>query len=172
MITSEQDKVATIERGQSLVETALGFVVLTMVLSGLLDLGRIWYVFIALEDAVGESALYLSLDPFCLDSDDVRPDGTFCLDPNNGMFRASYAVAPDVIEWDKVEVVIRIQGIPIDLSTPPVIQVGDEVTVQMTYPLKLLSPFVPTFAGINPIRLTSRATQRVIRVFRPAEAGP
>ncbi len=46
-----------LERGQSMVEMALGFVLLLIVLSGLLDVGRAFYIYVALEDAAGEAAL-------------------------------------------------------------------------------------------------------------------
>lgn len=157
------------ERGQSLVEMSIGFVILTMILSGLLDLGRIWYIRVALEDAAGEAALYLSLDPICLDAADVRPDATLCTDPNNGMFRASFAVGQDVIDWVYVQTSMELQGNPIDTTGFTLIHVGDEITVQMTYPVQLLTPVIPYIAGVNPILLTARATQRVVRVYRPDE---
>lgn len=157
---------------------SVGFVILITLVSGLLDLGRLYYIYIALEDAVGEAALYLSLDPFCLDRDDFRPGdhsdpNTRCTDPNNGLFRASYAVAPDVIDWNKVDVRLIINGVEIDPSgVTPTITVGDEVMVEMDYPVGLLTPVVPKVSGLNPITLRSRATQRVIRVYRDNGSGP
>lgn len=170
---------ANAERGQSLVEMSVGFVILVTLVSGLLDLGRLWYVYIALEDAVGEVALYLSLDPFCLKTEDVRPDGTFCTDPNNGMYRAEIAVAPDLIDWTQVSTCLYFENalIGCDSGIPawnmrPTVSVGDEVRVEMSVPVGMLTPIVPKFSGINPVTLTSQATQRVIRIYRPEDAGP
>jgi hypothetical protein len=155
-----------LERGQSLVEVAISLSFLMILLSGLLDLGRLWYIYLALEDAAGEAALYLSLDPFCIDEDDVRPDSSVCSDPNNGLFRAKYSVEQDIIDWSKVETIIKIEGVPVNLSSPPLITVGNEITVEIHYPLGLLTPLMPRIAGLNPIILRTQATQRVIRAYR------
>jgi len=47
------------ERGQSLVEMSIGFIILTLIVMGILDLGRVYFLNLALEDAAGEAALYL-----------------------------------------------------------------------------------------------------------------
>ncbi len=51
------------ERGQSLVELAISFMVIAFLLSGVVDLGRAFFVLIALRDAAQEGAIYASLDP-------------------------------------------------------------------------------------------------------------
>ena len=51
------------ERGQSLVELALSFTVLLILLSGIVDLGRAFFTFMALRDAAQEGAVYGSLFP-------------------------------------------------------------------------------------------------------------
>lgn len=164
------------ERGQSLVEFAIGSIILIILMSGLLDLGRLWYLYVALEDAAGEAALYLSLDPFCIDEVNAdtgqpytRPDGTQCTNPNNAMYRAKHAVGPNVLNWDllhdpsqnRVKIVL-----PVDGAGKPVIAVGEPVSVTLEYPVELLTPIVPRFTGINPITLRSTATQTVIRVYQ------
>src|SRR5690349_16800298 len=81
------------EWGQALVEMAITAPVLILILSGLLDLGRVYYTFIALEEAAAEAALYLAIEPSCQDSTD--PDtgvtGNPCADPNNALYRAETA---------------------------------------------------------------------------------
>lgn len=160
------------ERGQSLVELAIGSVVLVTLLSGLLDLGRLWYIYAALEDAAGEAALYLALDPLCLYPTDERHDGTPCGETRNGFFRAKYAVSgsatssSDVINWDTVSIELEVNGITVDPSVPPLVSIGDEITVELQYPVRLLTPVVPPIAGVNPLILRTRATQRIIRVYR------
>jgi len=150
-------------------------VILILLMSGLLDLGRLWYIYIALEDAAGEAALYLSLDPFCIDDVDretgqpyTRPDSSECTDPNNAMYRAEHAVGPDVLDWNLLHDpdANRINVfVPRDAAGNPVIAVGEPVSVELTYPVELLTPIIPRFAGINPIILRSYATQTVIRVY-------
>jgi len=51
------------ERGQSLVELAISFMVIALLLSGAVDLGRAYFVLIALRDAAQEGAIYASMKP-------------------------------------------------------------------------------------------------------------
>jgi Flp pilus assembly protein TadG len=51
------------EKGQSLVELALSLTFLLLLLGGAVDLGRIFFTYIALRDAAQEGALYASIDP-------------------------------------------------------------------------------------------------------------
>ena len=156
------------ERGQSLVEMALGSVVLVMLLSGLLDLGRLYYIYITLEDAVGEAALYLSLDPRCITETSLRAIGTPCGETKNAWFRAQYAVDSNVsaVNWGNITQTIYVNNVPIDPAFPPLITVGDEVTVELEYPVGLLTPVIPQISGVNPFILRSRATQTIIRAYR------
>ena len=157
------------EKGQSLVEMALGFVIITMLVSGLLDLGRIWYIYVALEDAAGEAALYLSLDPFCLVDTDERPTLDpalqYCTDPNNALYRAKNAVGQDILDWSVLEDGITVT-VPLDLHGNPLVDVGEQVSVVLTYPVQLLTPIVPQFVGFNPLVLRSHASQTIIREWK------
>lgn len=136
------------ERGQSLVEVSIGFVILVIILSGLLDLGRAYFIHIALEDGVGEAALYLSINPGCR----TAADGPECADPNNATYRAENAGGAQV-DWHSAT---------IDIDRPDPYGVGDPVSVSITYPFHLVSPFMPRFAGINPIYLGVSASQVII----------
>ena len=67
------------EQGQSLVEFAITLPILILILSGLMDLGRAYYIYVALEEAVAEAALYLAISPDCPDENLL----TKCENPNN-----------------------------------------------------------------------------------------
>jgi hypothetical protein len=152
------------ERGQSLVELSLSFGILLMLLSGMLDLGRIWYIYVALEDAAGEAALYLSIDPYCEDatSTPAKPTDS-CADPNNATWRAANAIGGDVIDWELVEDTSGFEIILEQDAYGNVFRdVGLEVSVELSYPITLLTPIVPRWIGINPITMTARATQTII----------
>ena len=87
-----------LERGQSLVEMALGFTFFLVFLLGMLDLGRLYFIYIAMEDGAGEAALYLALNAACPDD-----TGGECTDPNNAMYRAKNASSQQVnFNWDTV----------------------------------------------------------------------
>ena len=143
-----------LEQGQSLVEMAIGFVLLLIILSGLVDIGRAYFIYIALEDGAGEAALYLSIDPECRTSADSPADKpTLCADPNNADYRARNAGGGN-INWSAATITI---------SRPEMYGVGDPVSVTIEYSVPLVTPFMPRFAGINPIPLRVHATQTIIR---------
>lgn len=168
------------ERGQSLVEMSIGFVLLLTMLSGLLDLGRAYFIYVALEDGVGEGVLYLSLFPACrteADSFDYNGDGdladlvdtnpTFdsngdsrpdndhdidCTSPNNAEYRTRFS-GGGLVNWDTAQ---------IRVSRPAVYGVGDPVSVSISYTFQLLTPVMPRIAGVNPITLSTNAAQIII----------
>jgi Flp pilus assembly protein TadG len=51
------------ERGQSLTELALSMTILLILLAGVVDLGRAFFTFMILRDAVKEGAVYASINP-------------------------------------------------------------------------------------------------------------
>lgn len=51
------------ERGQSMLEFALVLPVLLVVLAGVLDLGRLYFAYVAVTDAAGEGASYAAIHP-------------------------------------------------------------------------------------------------------------
>ncbi len=51
------------EKGQSIVELALAFPLLIFILLGVVDIGRIFYVTVSLNDAAEEGAIYAATDP-------------------------------------------------------------------------------------------------------------
>jgi Flp pilus assembly protein TadG len=56
-------KISRRERGQSLTELALSFMIIAFLLSGAIDFGRGYFTLIALRDAAQEGAIYASLAP-------------------------------------------------------------------------------------------------------------
>jgi Flp pilus assembly protein TadG len=51
------------EKGQSMLEFALVLPVLLFILAGVLDLGRMYYAYVAISDAAAEGAIYAALYP-------------------------------------------------------------------------------------------------------------
>ena len=139
---------AEIERGQSLVEVAIGFVALLFILSGVLDLGRVYFIFVALEDGAGEAALYLSINPECR----YANDGISCADPNNAEFRAKNAGGGSV-DWSLATITLD----------RPALGVGEPVEVIIAYPFQLITPIISSIAGGNALTLFASANQVIIR---------
>lgn len=144
----------SMERGQSLVEFAIGLVIILLLLAGLLDLGRIYFIYVALEDGAGEAALYLALNPACPHAH----SGPGCADPNNAEYRARNAGGGEV-NWTAANVLVDIPTLPDGTS---VYTVGEPVSVTIEYSVQLLTPIIPKIAGINPIPLSVHASQVII----------
>ncbi len=143
-----------IESGQSLVEFALGLVILVLILSGLLDLGRLYFIYVALEDGAGEAALYLAINPAC----PTAAAGSRCADPNNAEYRARNGGGGEV-DWSLA--IIKID-IPTDALGNSVYAVGEPVSVTIEYTFPLLTPIIPKIAGVNPLTLSTHASQVII----------
>ncbi len=134
------------ERGQSFVEMALGMVFFLFVVLGVLDLGRLYYIYVAMEDGAAEAALYLALNANC-----PEPNAGECADPNNARYRASHANSQG-IDWENVT---------INYQYVANATVGDMVKVELSYPFKLLTPVISTIAG-NSIVLHTESYHAVI----------
>lgn len=165
--TTLQKRLEKAEQGQSLVELAISMVVLVMVMSGLLDLGRLWFTYVALEDAVGEAALFLSIYPHCgVATDDDPFDNTEpdCEDPNNAWWRARNAAGNEMVDWNQIdEATDLVIKRPVDHLGNMLVDVGEMVSVEITYDFWLITPVIPRYTAINPIPLTVRASQTIIR---------
>lgn len=133
------------ERGQSLVEMSVGFVILAIIFMGLLDLGRVYFIYVALEDGAGEAALYLSINPQC------QTAGVGCDDPNNAEWRARNSGGGNV-DWSSANITVDM----------PVVSVGESVSVSIEYSFPLLTPLIPRIAGVNPLSLTVEASQIIV----------
>jgi Flp pilus assembly protein TadG len=143
---SKQRKPSTsLESGQSLVEVAIGMIVLMIIFSGLVDFGRAYFAFIAIEDAANEAATFLSINPSCKYSTDEG-----CDDPNNAFYRAAHSSSGE-IDWSKVD--IKVKGF---------VDAGMPVYITITYDLPLITPFLPPILGRDSITLTTTASHTII----------
>lgn len=145
------------QSGQSLVEMAIGMVILVMLMSGLLDFGRLFFSYLALEDAVGEAALFLSVFPQCTDELDDDGWGAWgltgeCDDPKNALWRAQNAVHNSVVDFNRITVTVDREGI----------FVGARVGVTIDYLFNFATPIIPPNNAWNPLPLQVYAEQRVV----------
>lgn len=63
MLNQTQRKINEKEQGQSLVELALSFTLILLVLAGAVDFGRAFFALISLRDAAQEGVIYASMNP-------------------------------------------------------------------------------------------------------------
>lgn len=129
------------ERGQSLTELAVSFTLLVVILAVTVDLGRVFFSFIAIREAAEEGALYGSLNP--QDNGGIiartRSSSTAPVDLNNP---SNVAVAVDVI------------GSPC---------AGNSLRVTVTYTYTLTMPMVSAFIGSQTFPLIADATTTILR---------
>jgi hypothetical protein len=146
------------EEGQSFVELALGMVLFLFFVMGVLDLGRLYFYYVAMEDSAGEAALYLALnadcpgppgDPVC--SSIVGGCKADCADPNNAKYRASHASS--LVDLSTPGSSLSFQFLP-KTSTSE-----DMVTVKIEYPFELLTPVISRMVSGGKLTLTSKASQ-------------
>ncbi|MEO1646575.1 MAG: TadE/TadG family type IV pilus assembly protein [Chloroflexota bacterium] len=158
------------QKGQSLVELALTLPVLLLLLTGLLDLGRAYFTYIALEEAAAEAALFLAIDPDCPDADSA-PE---CINPNNALYRARTSGN------DEFEFALTSWNIPYDgaaaadgfrspfaqnaAGTPDsnCTAIGCTVIVQLRYDFPLFTPIIQNFVGDDGIELEVQASQIIV----------
>lgn len=124
-----------LESGQSLIEMALAFTLLLIFLLGMLDLGRMYFIYVAMEDGAGEAALYLALNAAC-----PEDTGGECADPNNAMYRAENASSQQInFSWDAVRMDYAFIDATVD--TEAMVQVGIE------YDFDLMAPIISDIVG-------------------------
>ena len=143
------------ETGQSLVEFAAGLVAIILVLSGVLDIGRAFFAFVAIENGAGEGAIFAAYHPTWVTEDDVAPS-----EPNpefqNITYRAAHESPAGVVDWSLSQVSVEYGG--------GTAVVGQPVTVTVSYSYTVMTPFlhIALEDGILPLR--SSAAQTILSV--------
>jgi len=133
------------QSGQSLVEMAIMLVVLVTLMGGVLDLGRAYYVYLSLQDAAGEGAVYGSIFPDRLGPTvDTGCNENFvndCNDPNNVVYRVqNEAPVGGIVDWSGTNVTATVP----DPGNP---EAGDPITVVVTYEYDVITPVIQVFTG-------------------------
>ncbi len=147
-----------LERGQSFVELSIGLVLFLFFVMGLLDLGRLYFVYVALEDSAGEAALYLALNANCPGPPGHATCGKVdggcpakCANPNNAIDRASKASG--LINMNKAGASLNFEFRAATSSAE------EQVHVELAYPFELITPIIRDVVGGGTITLHSEATQ-------------
>ncbi len=139
------------ERGQSLTELALVMVFLLIMLTGVYDVGRALFAYIAIRDAAQEGALVGSYDP-----------GNDCTVVNDRVRSSSSSklwvdLSDDVLSEPDDYVVY------VDCRRPTPYCAGEEMGVAVTisgFPLTM--PFIGTFVGSQTIEISASITDTII----------
>lgn len=123
----------------------LVLVVLLLLLGGLVDLGRMMYTYVALQNAVGEGAHFGSMYP--LEVDEI-------------VYRTQNENVGTVVLWDECQGCISVRYVPNRVPDGP--RVGDSVVVRVEYPFRMIGPLHGVFGWDGVIVLVSEASQRIL----------
>jgi Flp pilus assembly protein TadG len=145
-------KVVNDEQGQALIETALVITVLLLLLMGLLDLGRVYFTYLALQNAAAEGAAYGMLHPTWQTSDAGADPSIVNPDPENIDYRARNESEDGLVNWSGITVTVD------SLFPTP----GNPLTVTVTYDYEVLTPVGQVLAG-DTITLRASARQTILR---------
>ncbi len=134
------------EKGQSLMELAISFVVIFIILAGMVDLGRMYFHYIAMRDAAQEAASYGAVFP--THCDQIRDRAWVAMNSS-----------------PSVTVTTTIEGkacISADPNTEACI--GHEIVVTLDDPnFPITMPFIGTFLGRQTIPLRTTITDTILR---------
>jgi hypothetical protein len=125
------------EKGQSLVELTLVLPVLLFILSGVLDLGRLYMVIVALTDAASEGATYAA----------IHPDATTV-----EIIGRSQAASGGFVPLDAEMVAVDC----------PTIAPGAPITVTVGYSFTVATPLINAIVPEGVIRLRGVATEPIL----------
>lgn len=131
------------QRGQSLVEMAIMMVVLLLIMGGVLDFGRMYFTYLALQNAAGEGAVYGAINPeWETNSDNPNPD--------NITYRVQTESTGNLIDWSTTNVTVD----------APLIAGGEPITVSVSYTYTVITPMIQVFTGPD-VELTATDTQLI-----------
>lgn len=134
------------EKGQSLVELAISFVILMFLLGGLVEFGMIFFQFVQLRDAAQEGALYGSITPGATEEDIA--------------FRARGASTSPINLATDPNLTVLVEYT--DDNRLPQVCEGDGLKVTLQYPHKIFMPFIPQLLRTTHVNLSASVTDTLL----------
>ncbi len=135
-----------------MVEFVLVLPIMLILLAAAIDLGRLFYAFVAVENAAKEGAFYGARSPLCSSSANAS-----CADPNNVVWHVENE-APNIGHQFSTTVACRT---PAGALVQPINDCLDGYTYQVTvtYPFQLITPILGSIVNKNlTLGSTSQAT--------------
>jgi Flp pilus assembly protein TadG len=124
------------EKGQSLVEVALVIPIMLLILAGVLDLGRLYYVTVAITDAAAEGAAYAAIHPSDAD----------------GVVDRAQTASSELVQIDPGQVTYDC----------PTITAGATVTVTVGYDFTVATPAINAMVPDGVLRLRGIAAETIL----------
>ena len=129
------------ETGQSMVELAVSFIILLLLLSGVVDLGRLAFYYLAMRDAAQEGASYASIFP-------------------NDCGEIEKRILTGPVDESRVDITIQIDSATCQQVCPSLYSPGDIIEVTVTDPK--FQTTMPFFT--HEINLSAFIQDKIIRV--------
>ena len=126
------------EKGQSLLEFALVVPILLIILAGVLDLGRLYYAYVAVTDAAAEGAAYAAIHPQVSHRSEV-------------LQRAQEA-SGELVQIDP-------NMVQVDC---PTIMSGAPITVTVSYSFTVATPLINAMVPGGVLRLRAVASEAIL----------
>ncbi|HSM24674.1 MAG TPA: TadE/TadG family type IV pilus assembly protein, partial [Anaerolineaceae bacterium] len=156
------------EKGQSMVELAVAVVVLLILVSGVVDLGRVAFHYIAMRDAAQEAASYASVFPnnnqqiFMRATDGIAGDG---VDPSRIEVNLKIYKASGTYECNWSVLSPEVCAADVDSSDSNEVSVNNVIEVTITdsaFPITM--PLLGSFLGSQTINLNTTIQDVVLYV--------
>jgi Flp pilus assembly protein TadG len=142
----EKNKKINFENGQSMIELAVSLVVLLILISGIVDFGRVAFYYISMRDSAQEGASYGSICPTKCNEIEER-------------------VKAGAVDESRVQISIEISGNKCTDNSLSDISNGDLVIVSVLDPnFPMTMPLIGVFLGRQDISLETSINDQVIRV--------
>jgi len=126
------------EKGQSLLEFALIVPILLIILAGVLDLGRLYYAYVAVTDAAAEGASYAAIHPQANERAEV-------LQRAQEASGALVQIDPTMVQVDC-----------------PAVAAGAPITVTVSYSFTVATPLLNVMVPSGALRLRAVASEPIL----------
>lgn len=126
------------EKGQSLLEFALIVPILLIILAGVLDLGRLYYAYVAVTDAAAEGASYAAIHPQANERAEV-------LQRAQEASGALVQIDPTMVQVDC-----------------PAVAAGAPITVTVSYSFTVATPLLNVIVPSGELRLRAVASESIL----------
>ena len=135
------------QKGQSLIELAFGLVILLVIVTGTIELGRLMFQYVAMRDAAQEGAVFNSLYP------------TACNQTTERIRNSLYSADRSAINVD-----ILVNGVSCSQATSADACSSKEVVVKVEQPdYRIAVPFLGAIIGTQSINLNTTVRATIIR---------
>ena len=155
-------------RGQGFVEFALILPIFLVLLSAAIDLGRLAYARIAVENAAREAAFQASVTPTSYTAGQPCPP----VDPLTGEVPSNLVICRALLEAAGSVVTITPSDVVLTCSPACTEGMGNLATVKVNGTFKLLTPFMAVFFGGYDVAFASEATMQIETLPALPSAGP